>query len=342
MAVAFSQLRTRVGAWFARWLRRAADRLAPSDQPAPAEGPPADWLQRVRKGAPGLLLPRDRGGIPVQFATPLPNLPHAIAEATPASATVASKSLETASPGPPTQPPASAASFPAAADTASKPRPPAPPHPAVAAPRIRPVPREPVAAPAERRPSASPAPMAAPRRKTPPIRLTPIAAAAAVPLPAANSLARQTPWPRLPQSSDASRSASPRLAAHAPSPEPVGRREVRRGIPDSAELSSASPKASGGNAGVEPSRVITSTFSTEIVAQARQAMLPPAESRPRPLEAPAPGCEEEVSMEPAAPRWPELPDPPEEAEREWAEVWNRSERDRLALAEQKGELPSNA
>jgi hypothetical protein len=55
----------------ARTLRKWADQIAPEDKVAEhhgAGGPPQDWVERVRQGAPELLLRPEEGGVSPQFA----------------------------------------------------------------------------------------------------------------------------------------------------------------------------------------------------------------------------------------------------------------------------------
>jgi hypothetical protein len=363
-----SGLPVKLRGWFAQWLRRAAERIAPAaDEPIAVrqDGPPADWLERVRRGAPHLLVPETEGGAAEQSAglglIPLDRLAQTL---DPPGQALSKKfeKLEAPTASPAARPPVAGpreAFRPAAGESRPKPHDgteanraarPGPPH------QIPSEPRPPRAATelataggVPKRTQSEPQLTRPPRPAAP--RILPVTPRANPTPPPEKSrtsrvTGRQDPWPRLSLPKQPTPS-TPASRATPPGGDSVSLPEtLRSNLPTKSRVPARSP-------GIAPFIIPITESAALDSAPRRRELSSFAEGRgvaafeidrdPGPLRtwSPLPPPRTPPPALPAPDPWPELPAPPA-WQQGWAEALQRSERSRLALAEQKGELPSNA
>jgi hypothetical protein len=378
-----SGLRQALLVTLARALRRMADWAEPAPQaatetaPEPAAGdPPADWLERVRKGAPELLVLASEGGVPEQLAT-LPQRPAppgpSIAQP-PRAAPARQPDVPHRSSSSPRQPLPS--SFPAA------------PPPAVARRRAAPAPAPRIEAAKRIAAPSKPAPHddAAPRTAAAPRPAPPVDAAPRTSLTPAPTSLVESAEPKRPSSATPAVDSERRPNTPVPAPPrkaPAAIR-IRPTVPLLRHESASPPPAP------DTTREATQPQPwPELPAAVREpesprtppaAAPPAAASRPKPrsprpqwpaagyLQIPPPpvavntesAARTRVAPSVAEPQragrdriavasfdfppnvWPELPDDPATPQHEWAGTLERAARIRNLLAEQRGEAPWSA
>jgi len=328
-------------------LRRVADWLQPV-QPDMAqsqlEGPPADWLERVRKGAPQLLVPPAQGGTPQQFAR-VPRAP--VMPPIPAPAVPQQLKPHTAAPGVPVVQLGNRRSGISAPEAphVRHPEPGTPVAPSetqrsrVRAPQLRlgrPLPSPTPFPPPSKAPAQQPRAARSERPALPASPTTPqLRPAPSVVTSAAPGRARARTWPELP--APVTVRARPPQQARAPETSPESSRPAPARNPDMPPraksvhtLTAQPPEKPLALRPTEPVEIVNELDSSKPSHQPTAAI---PNLRHRGTSAISP---------PPPNSWPELPDEALPAQTDWAEAMARSARVGQLLAEQRGDASWSA